>query len=199
MSKIILASGSPRRKILLEQLGLSFDIIVSNTDEVIDPMLSPSELVIQLSKQKAADVAKNLEGDFVVLGADTIVVYKDKVLGKPKDREEAKAMLTMLQGNMHEVYTGITLIQTKNHLIKVGYERTEVYMRPLSSSIIDAYTNTREPMDKAGAYGIQGVGAVLIDKVCGDYNNVVGLPLKLLSILLKEMDVDIFENYTFPR
>ena len=103
MSKIILASGSPRRKILLEQLGLSFDIIVSNTDEVIDPMLSPSELVIQLSKQKAADVAKNLEGDFVVLGADTIVVYKDKVLGKPKDREEAKAMLTMLQGNMHEV------------------------------------------------------------------------------------------------
>lgn len=197
MSKIILASSSPRRKMLLEQIGLSFEIIVSNADEVVDPMLSPSELVIQLSKQKAADVAKNLEGDFIVIGADTIVVYKDKVLGKPKDREEAKTMLTMLQGNIHEVYTGITLIQTKNHLIKVGYERTEVHMRSLSPSTIDAYINTKEPMDKAGAYGIQGIGAVLIDKICGDYNNVVGLPLTLLSVLLEEMNINIFENYTF--
>lgn len=196
MDKIVLASGSPRRKMLLEQIGVPFDIIISNTDEMIDPMLSPSELVIQLAKEKAIDVAKGLKSGFIVIGADTIVVYKGKLLGKPKDKEDAKAMLNMLQGNMHEVYTGVTLIQTSNQLIQSGFEITEVYMRPLTSSIIEDYINTNEPLDKAGAYGIQGKGTILIDKICGDYNNVVGLPLKLLSTLFENMEKNLFDYIT---
>ncbi|WP_058485500.1 nucleoside triphosphate pyrophosphatase [Defluviitalea phaphyphila] len=197
MDKIILASSSPRRKMLLEQIGIPFNIIISNVEEIINSNISPSELVKSLSKQKAENVSNNLKGDFIVIGADTVVVYKGKILGKPKDKKEAFCMLSMLQGNIHEVYTGITIIRTKDKLIKTGVEKTEVYMRELSSDLINSYIETNEPMDKAGAYGIQGKGAVLIDKIHGDYNNVVGLPLNLLSKLLEEIGINIFKDYIF--
>lgn len=197
MNKIVLASGSPRRKMLLNQIGIPFDIIVSDTKEMIDATLPPEELVIELSKQKAMNVADTLEEDYLVIGADTVVVFNERILGKPKDNKEAYEMLTMLQGNCHEVYTGVSIINTSNNAMESDFEKTEVYMRPLPSFLIHSYINTLEPMDKAGAYGIQEKGALFIDKICGDYYNVVGLPLKLLLSLTEKMDIDLFNQYIF--
>lgn len=177
--KFILASASPRRRELLEQVGAEFEIIPAEGEEAITSS-QPQEVVLQLSAQKAAEVADKLQGeDAVILGADTVVVYEGQILGKPRDEEDAMRMLSMLCGNTHSVYTGVTLIRLQDGKSEICsfYEETKVTMYPMTEQQIISYIRTGEPMDKAGAYGIQGRGALLVEKINGDYNNVVGLPI----------------------
>lgn len=178
MNKIILASASPRRKELLEQIGLPFTVAVSSVEEVITKTV-PWEVVMELSAQKAMDVKKQQKEDCIVIGADTIVVYDDgnggNILGKPKSEEEAFEMLNRLQGNVHQVYTGVTLCFGEE--VMSFYECTKVYVYEMTKEQIQEYIKTGEPMDKAGAYGIQGRFAAFVKGIEGDYNNVVGLPV----------------------
>lgn len=177
--KLILASASPRRKELLEQIGMSFCVIPAKGEEVITKK-KPQEVVMELSEQKAAEVADGIEEPCIVIGADTVVAADGKILGKPKNEEDALAMLWDLQGRKHEVYTGVTLYDTENGTKNTFYEKTDVYMYPATKEELISYIKTGEPMDKAGAYGIQGMGAKLVEKINGDYNNVVGLPVARL-------------------
>lgn len=174
MEHIILASASPRRKEIFELAELSFEIVPSQVEEVITKE-RPEEVVIELSEQKAWDVWKRSDGREIVVGADTVVAYDGKILGKPKDEKEAFQMLSMLSGNTHQVYTGVTIIQ--NGEKKSFYEETKVKFYPLTEDEIQAYIKTGEPMDKAGAYGIQGKAAPFICGIEGDYYNVVGFPI----------------------
>ena len=183
----ILASSSPRRFELLRQIGLPFQSIVPSVDESTD-RTDPFEIVSELSARKAAAVAKN-NPISVVIAADTIVVADGQVLGKPKGETEAAEMLRSLSGRSHYVYTGVTVICDER--IETGICRTEVFFKPLSEEMIAGYLHTNEPFDKAGAYGIQGKGAVLVDRIDGDYSNVVGLPLSLLYEMLKEFGIEI--------
>lgn len=188
MNKIILASGSPRRKELLEKAGLSFDVMPSDKEEIIDKS-DPAELVVSLSEQKCSDIAGKIagaDGAFLVIGADTVVVFEGKILGKPSDPDEAFAVLKMLSGNTHTVYTGVTLIDTGSGKKESFYEATDVTMYEVSDQEIIEYINTGEPMDKAGSYGIQGKGVFLVKGISGDYNNVVGLPVARLLKVLRE-------------
>ena len=186
--RIILASASPRRKELLARMGMDFEILPAKGEEHITKE-SPAEAVQELALNKAQEIAqqmgkKDLNEDILVIGADTVVAYDGKILGKPKDEQDAVAMLTMLSDNTHSVYTGVALLMTKNGRWeeRTFYEETKVTMYPMSHEEIVAYVATGEPMDKAGAYGIQGKCAIYIKRIEGDYNNVVGLPeLKLLS------------------
>lgn len=189
--RIYLASSSPRRKELLRQVGLSFKVVPSTVEEKITKE-KPDEVVEELSYQKAVDVCGKLlaEGkeDFVVIGADTVVSAWGKILGKPADKEDAAGMLKELQGGSHQVYTGVT-IAWKNRDISPMYatfsECTDVTMYPMTQEEIQRYVDSREPMDKAGAYAIQGLCAAYIQGICGDYNNVVGLPVGRLYQELK--------------
>lgn len=184
MNKIILASASPRRRELLEQLSVEFEIIPSQVEEKMKSM-EPSRMVMELSEIKAEDIYNRLSQEekelSTVIGADTVVAFEDQVMGKPQSSSEAIEMLSRLQNNTHQVYTGVTLIFRKGPgkvPSKISFfEKTDVTMYPISSDEIAAYVNTGEPMDKAGAYGIQGRGAAFIKEIHGDYNNVVGLPI----------------------
>jgi len=183
--KIILASGSPRRQELLARIGIEpFEVMVSEREEIAPPGLAHGEVVCHLSKEKASAVREKAGSDALVIAADTIVTLGSRILGKPADREEAKGMLNLLSGKKHEVYTGITLI--KGALIRSAYERTVVSFRPLRLEEIEAYVKSGEPMDKAGAYGIQGLGALFVSRIEGDYYNVMGLPLCRLGQMLPE-------------
>lgn len=190
MSRIILASQSPRRRELLAQIGVSFTVEVSDTDENVSGT-DPAAIVQELARRKALAVASHHAGEAVtVIGADTIVVYEGEILGKPKDTDDARRMLRELSGNAHQVYTGVCVIDmssdrnrehTKdlrpdNREISFA-ERTDVFVAPLTDAEIDAYIKTGEPFDKAGSYGIQGTFARHIEKIQGDYTNVVGLPV----------------------
>jgi len=189
--KMILASGSPRRRELLEMLRVNnLEIIPAQGEERPHPELAPEELVRELSRCKAAEVAAAYaeDGD-VVIGADTIVVLDGAVLGKPRDREDAKRMLTALSGREHTVFTGVTVIRGGEVLSHA--ERTQVHFRPLTEVEIDAYIATGEPMDKAGAYGAQGYASLFVEKLEGDFFNVMGLPLCALGNLLKRLDVSL--------
>ena len=190
MKQIVLASQSPRRRELLEQLGLEFTIQPSTVEEKVTSE-DPVEVVRELSRQKAQDVADQMEKehaghDMVVLGADTIVVYKGRILGKPADRDDAEKMLHMLQGNTHSVYTGVTLIG-KGKSVTFA-EETKVTMYPVSHEEITWYIETKEPDDKAGSYAVQGLGARFIQKIEGDYNNVVGLPAGRIYQILRNWE-----------
>lgn len=205
MGQIILASGSPRRKELLEQIGLNFDICPAKGEEVITKT-APEEVVKELASQKAREVASMVKAygnnheelmtpqDIMVIGADTVVAFDGQILGKPKGEEDAFCMLSMLSGNMHSVYTGVSIILL-GASGKVGeltfYEKTDVSMRDMEEAEIRRYIATGEPMDKAGAYGIQGKCAIYIDKIHGDYNNVVGLPVAAIYRELKKLGIDI--------
>lgn len=206
MSQIILASASPRRKELLEQIGLEFEICPAKGEEVITKTI-PEEVVMELSKQKAEEVAsmvvtfgeKNKElttpSDILVIGADTIVAYEGRILGKPKGEEDARRMLSMLAGNTHSVFTGVTLVlidKSGRAGELVFYEKTDVTMFPMSEKEIEWYVAGGEPLDKAGAYGIQGKCAIYIEKIDGDYNNVVGLPIARIYQELKKIGIDIY-------
>ena len=186
--RIVLASASPRRKELLGLLGLEFEIIVSDVEEKVTER-SPGRVVEELSLQKAENVFKRLEGDVLVIGADTVVSLDDCILGKPKNEEEALEMLEKLQGNEHKVFTGVTLIGRKDgeEFCKTFSEGTVVKFYPMTEEEIQWYVESQEPMDKAGAYGIQGLGARFVECIQGDYNNVVGLPIARLYQEMKSL------------
>ncbi len=187
--EIILASGSPRRKELLHTLGLDFTVRESHADETVDQALPPYFICEQLSLLKASSVAAELKSegtDAIVIGADTIVVTDGAIVTKPTDAQDAKNILSSLSGNWHSVFTGVTVMNTKNAKSETFYVETKVHFIKLNDADIDAYIKTGEPMDKAGAYGIQGKGAQLIDRIDGDYFNVVGLPICKLAQVLKE-------------
>ena len=190
--KIYLASASPRRKELLRQVGLSFKVVPSTVEEKITKE-KPDEVVEELSYQKAVDVCGRLaaEGkeDFVVIGADTVVSAWGKILGKPSDKEEAARMLKDLQGGSHQVYTGVTLAwkyKDTASMYATFSECTDVTLYAMTDEEIQRYVDSGEPMDKAGAYAIQGLFAAHIQGICGDYNNVVGLPVGRLCQELKK-------------
>ncbi len=184
MNEIILASASPRRSELLRQVAIPFEVIVSDADEHLNET-EPELYVKELSERKARAVARQRKTDKVILGADTVVVLDGEIMGKPADAADAFAMLRKLQGNTHQVYTGITLIYPDGKMLRHA-ERTEVHMYPMTDDEIRDYIATGEPFDKAGGYGIQGRSAIYIKGITGDYNNVVGLPVAKIYQLLKE-------------
>jgi septum formation protein len=190
MKKIILASASPRRKALLEQLGLDFEVIPSDCEEEINSGLDPHDLAKKLSLEKAKSVA---DKNTLVIGADTFIAYKGKIIGKPRDGEEAMKILKLLQGNTHSVITGLTVIDSDTGKTVSDSIETKVHFKKLADDEIEGYILTNEPLDKAGAYGIQALGAVVVDKIDGDYFNVVGLPLSLLHDVLKKFGVNLLE------
>ena len=179
---LILASKSPRRKELLKQIGIPFVVVVSDAEEVSGNSWTPAALVIENAKRKARAVAEKYP-DSPVLGADTVVSLEGKIFGKPKDKDEARKMLTALSGKMHEVTTGLALINRNE--IRTTSVTTKVFFDTMTKADIDAYIATDEPMDKAGAYAIQGKAARFIEKIEGSYSNVVGLPLNVLIQLGK--------------
>lgn len=179
--KIILASASPRRKALLKVLGLDFEIIVSGEDEVLKNGISVCETVMSLSKQKAEAVADKVKENAIIIGADTVVSCDGKILGKPLDDDDAYKMLSSLSGKTHEVYTGFTVIRTSDGKAVTDYDVTKVTFRKLSSDEIKYYIKNNNVADKAGAYSIQGTASSFVEKLDGDYNNVVGLPIYKLS------------------
>ena len=177
MADIILASASPGRKELMTTAGIDFSVKVADIAEKIPEGAKPYEAVMSLALQKAQAVAADNQDD-IVIGADTIVVLDNEILGKPKDKNDAKRMLAELSGKAHSVYTGVAIIKGKK--IKSFFDETRVEFYHLSEKEIDCYVETGEPMDKAGAYGIQGRGCLLVKKIDGDYFNVVGLPVSKL-------------------
>ena len=185
---IILASQSPRRRELLEHMGVEFRVVTPDIDEHMERELPPDELVRRISAEKARAVAAQTGPDAIVIAADTVVALDGAVLGKPADELEAFKMLSTLSGCRHQVYTGLTVLRGKEmHTVS---EETAVTFRELSEKEITNYIRTGEPMDKAGAYGIQGYGALLVEGIQGDYYNVMGLPVCRLGGLLKELGVD---------
>lgn len=185
---IILASGSPRRRELLALMGVGdFTVRPADIAETVEEGLSPDRVVLSLSRQKADAVAAGLPGELVI-AADTVVAYDGAILGKPHSAAQAAEMLRALSGRVHRVYTGFTL--RRGEQVESGCEETEVSFRELTDSEIAAYVSTGEPMDKAGAYGIQGYGALLVQGIRGDYFNVMGLPVCRLGIALRNYGVD---------
>lgn len=190
--KIILASSSPRRKEILENANVKFDIIKSEIDEVILDNELPSQVVMRLAFEKCIDIAAK-HRESLVIGADTVVVLDDIILGKPKDIDEAVAMITQLSGKTHQVITGISLINLSANKKIIDYVVSNVKFKDLSAEDIKDYIQTNESLDKAGAYGIQGYGALLVEEIQGDYFNIVGLPISRLSDLLKQhFSINIF-------
>lgn len=209
MSRIILASASPRRKELLEQMGLEFEICPAKGEEKITSKI-PHEVVLELSKQKALEVAAMVAEydsrhkqivtpcDKMIIGADTIVAYGEQILTKPVDEADAKRMLSLIAGKTHSVYTAVTVVlidEQERAGLHSFYEKTDVTMYEMSEKEIDDYVATGEPMDKAGAYAIQGKCAIYIKRIDGDYNNVVGLPIARLHQEMKSLGIDMHLLY----
>jgi septum formation protein len=190
MKKIILASGSPRRREILENIGLTFTVVESNYEEDMTLESDPQELAKHLSCGKARDVARH-QADSIVIAADTFVVLDHHRLGKPHTPQKAKDTLRMISGKVVQVITGYTIIDAETKNMISESVKTDVHIKDLSSDEIDAYIDTGEPLDKAGAFGIQGHGALLIKEIHGDYFNVVGLPIFALMESLKEFGVKI--------
>lgn len=189
MPKILLASKSPRRRELLERMGLDYTVLSVESDEWFPEGLSPAEIVKHISLTKAYAAANMVAPEDLVITADTMVFLDDKKLGKPASEEEAFAMLSALSGREHLVCTGVTLMQGNRTLTEA--ETTAVRFAALSEETIRAYIRTGESMDKAGAYGIQGIGALLVEGIRGDYFNVMGLPVYRLSCMLKKFGIDV--------
>ncbi len=188
--KLILASQSPRRKALLELFHIPFAVEVADIDETMDPAKRPFDEVSRVSLCKALAVSRE-PGD-VVIAADTIVVCEGRVLGKPVDENDAFQMLTLLSGRDHQVMTGLSVVRGDQKFVCT--EVTDIHFRPLSEKEIKNYIATGEPMDKAGAYGIQGGAALFAQRLCGDYYNVMGLPVCRLSEILRQMAPEIMEG-----
>ena len=196
--KLILASGSPRRKELLEQIGVLFQVHSADIDESVLPGESPQSYVARLSEEKALAVLQHYP-DKVVLAADTSVVVEDQILGKPADTQDAIDTLKMLAGQNHQVLTGVSLVSNAGS--ELGQQKletivttTQVYFLPLSEQDIQGYVATGEPMDKAGSYGIQGKAAIFVDRIEGSYSNVVGLPLAQTGMLLKQFGIAVLSK-----
>ena len=188
--QIVLASASPRRRELLTMLGVKdFKIIPAEGEEIIVEGMTPYDAVCALSKTKAEEVSKKCNDEELLIAADTVVSIDCKILGKPSSQEEAKKMLSILSGRDHIVYTGVTVMQGEKCFTE--FESTVVTFRELSEREIDAYIKTGEPMDKAGAYGAQGIGSLFVEGIKGDFFNVMGLPLCRLSKMLKKLGVEL--------
>lgn len=184
--KLILASGSPRRRKIMADLGYDFDVIPANVNEDIMFEESPKEHVLRLSRIKAESVATGHK-DNLVIGADTIVVLDNKILGKPESEKQACEMLEMLSGKTHIVFTGLTLIHNKENYSKSDFDFTEVIFNDLSKAEIREYVSTGEPLDKAGSYGIQGMGSFLVNNYRGKLDTVIGFPSKLFKKMYQEV------------
>lgn len=197
-TEIILASASPRRVELLSQLGVQFRVLPADVDETIDDTLSPAEMVRELARRKAEVIAAQYP-DSLVLGADTLVSYQQHVLGKPDDADHALQMLQILNGWCHEVHTGIALMCQSQRVMVVKSECTEVWFRHADEELLMRYVATGEPMDKAGAYAIQGYGAALVERISGCYNNVVGLPTALLCRELELLGIPLLPERSSER
>jgi len=189
---VVLASGSPRRRQLLELIGIEHEVLPSNIDETLRPRETPRRHAERLAREKASAVA-TLEAGKITIAADTIVVVNRKVLGKPRDEDDARRMLSMLSGREHTVITAVAVARGRK--LRSAVEEVRVKFRRLRQDEIDAYIATGEPMDKAGAYGIQGFGATIVECVDGDYFSVMGLPLARLVTLLRDLGV----RYRFGR
>ena len=190
---IILASASPRRRELLERIGITdFTVAAPNVDESVEPGLSPADMVETLSLRKARAAAESLGPDDLIIAADTVVALDGAVLGKPRDEDDAFSMLSALSGRENRVYTGVTVLQGDKAVTQ--HEETAVTFRELFPDEIWGYIATGEPMDKAGAYGIQGVCALLVSGIRGDYSNVMGLPLFRLGQILSGFGLDLLRN-----
>lgn len=189
--KFILASNSPRRREILAMLGMDFEVIVSDCDENTNGNPTPAELVCELARRKAEAVYKKLtrSDDFIVLGSDTIVWNGERILGKPKDKKDAHDTLMSLSGKEHSVFTGVALIGkiAGKKIVSCEHEETKVKFASLTEGEVAYYVNSGEPLDKAGSYGIQGFGGIFVDSLCGDYYNVVGLPI---SRMRKQLERD---------
>ena len=193
MKKIILGSASPRRKELLSQIGVPFEVRVSNKEEVYTNTV-PKEIVKELALMKAENVASEIQArNMIVIGADTIVVHEEQILGKPKDEQEAFEMIRSLQGDTHQVYTGVTVLVREEESWKVHtfHECTDVIFYPVTQEEITEYVNSKDPMDKAGSYGIQGAWGAYVKGIRGDYNNVVGLPVARLIYETKKLGINL--------
>lgn len=194
MRKIILASGSPRRRELLTQIGLEYTVIPSKKEEILR-FTQPEDIVKDLSLQKAQDIAENAEVGTMVIGSDTVVSLDGEILGKPHTSENAVAMLKRLEGRSHQVYTGVSVVikgmaaDGTDAIISFA-EKTDVHVYPMTEEEIQAYVATGDPLDKAGAYGIQGKFAIHVKAIKGDYNNVVGLPVSRLYQELLALGID---------
>ncbi len=189
--KILLASTSPRRASLLELLELDFEVVPQKVDEAYRAEEGPEEYVQRLALEKAQAVMEQGYNG-LILGADTVVVLDGKVIGKPRDKDDAFSMIKRLAGRIHMVYTGVALYEPKQDIEIVDCAQTMVKMSALKNHEAENYIKTREPLDKAGAYGIQGIGGSLIEEVKGCYFNVVGLPLSLLRRMLNGLGYDVF-------
>ncbi len=187
---IILASASPRRREILEQIGINFTVQASSVKEDIAVPESAECFVEKLAFMKAQEVARRIVPGSLVIGADTIVLSKGSILGKPGNEDEAFIMLRSLSDNTHLVLTGLALIESPGERILVSHKKTEVKFRAISDDEIWAYINTGEPLDKAGSYGIQGRGAIFVEKINGCYFNVVGLPVSKLYLMLREFGIE---------
>ena len=181
--RLILASNSPRRIVLLKSLGYHFDIIPHDIEECIHGNVLPTELVQNLAFLKASDVARRV-CDAVIVSADTIIVHEKGILGKPKDVSDAKRILSILSNSEHDVISGVCVLEMPSRKKMLRIERTHIKMKSMKDEEIDRYILTGEPMDKAGAYAIQGEGGKFIEKIDGSYSNAVGLPLELLQEML---------------
>lgn len=191
MAQIILASGSPRRRELLERVGLTdFTVRVPEVEEVYPEGLTPPEVVAYISREKAEAAARLCGPDDVVITADTMVFLDQSRLGKPRDERHALEMLTALQGRKHTVCTGVSVCRGDRRLTET--ESTDVFFRPATEAELRRYIATGEPMDKAGAYGVQGRGALLVERLEGDFFNVMGLPLLRLARMLEKFGISLF-------
>lgn len=192
--EILLASASPRRRQLIEYLGLPVVAVSVDADETVPPTLAPEDAVVAIAARKAQGAASLPEAaGRIIVAADTVVVLDGEIFGKPRDEEHAREMLRRLSGRAHTVFTGVCVCSPDGRSVTFC-ERTEVFFFPLSEQKISDYIATGEPMDKAGAYGIQGKGALLVDKIDGNYYNVVGLPVARLALVLEALRASAGEN-----
>lgn len=191
MTRIVLASASPRRKALLAALGLHFDVIPSGVDEVFEG--DPAEMVMLNARLKRDDVAARVEGPAMVIAADTLVFLDEHVLGKPRNLEEAAQMVTRLSGRTHQVLTGLAILDSGSGKAVESYESTDVTFRPLTPEEVDRFVHAVRPVDRAGAYTVDGPGSLLVQRYDGCYQNVLGLPVVRLDKTLRELGYSLFD------
>jgi len=199
MMRVILASGSPRRREMLDAVGLRFEVIASAVAELEhDENGSPGETVVCNAVEKARDVARRIDGDALVVGADTLVFVGGRALGKPASLDDARAMLRTLSGVTHQVYTGVAVVRSRDGWEGTGHEVTDVTFRDLSTEDIDSYLARVDPHDRAGAYTVDGPGSLLVARFDGCFYNVLGLPMVLLDTLLRRFGLSLLENISTP-
>ena len=190
MRKLVLASGSPRRRALLAALGIAFEVVASQAEERFEG--PPEEMVVRNARAKRNDVARGLGAPALVIGADTLVFLDGQVLGKPRDLEEARGFLARLSGRGHQVFTGLSILDMASGNEAEGFEKTEVVFRPLTPEEIESFIRAVNPLDRAGAYTVDGLGSLLVERYNGCYPNVLGLPIVRLDKLLRQLGLSLF-------